>query len=263
MLPSSLLTWFHPGPGYLRILTYSLLLVTLQACSSSDAVETGELVVQDLVTGTGDVVEAGMTLIVSYTGTLPDGSVFDSTSERDRNFMFTVGVGRVIEGWDTGLLGMRVGGVRRLIIPSHLAFGRNGQCFSDGTCAVPANTDVTYEVTLVGILDSVRIEDDKIGGGEEAVPGSVLFVQYVGTFQDGTVFDSSDANGGAFQFTLGAGRVIKGWDEGIVGMRVGGVRFLTIPPNQAYGQFGSSSIPPYAILIFRVELVQVILPPSG
>ncbi len=247
-----------------RLLLYVALILSATACSSSsDSAPQGELGIQDLVSGTGDVVENGMTLIVSYIGTLPDGSVFDATSERNRDFMFTLGVGKVIEGWDTGIVGMRVGGVRRLDIPSHLAFGRNGQCFSDGTCAVQPNTDVSYEVTVVDILDSVQTRDETVGTGEEAVPGSVLFVEYVGTFQDGTVFDASQFQGGAFQFTLGSGQVISGWDEGIVGMHVGGVRFLTIPPSQAYGQFGSGAIPPYTVLLFRIELVQLVPPPTG
>jgi FKBP-type peptidyl-prolyl cis-trans isomerase len=98
------------------------------------------------------------------------------------------------------------------------------------------------------------IKDSKVGTGAEAQAGNLITVKYTGWLKDGTKFDSSDA----FQFTLGAGRVIKGWDQGVEGMKVGGTRVLYIPPDLAYGEQGSPpKIPPNATLKFKVKLLAV------
>jgi FKBP-type peptidyl-prolyl cis-trans isomerase FkpA len=98
----------------------------------------------------------------------------------------------------------------------------------------------------------------KKGSGAEAVAGKNVSVHYTGWLTDGKEFDSSRDRGEPIEFILGAGRVIKGWDEGVTGMKVGGKRQLRIPPQLAYGQRGFSPvIPPNATLIFDVELVRV------
>jgi len=239
-----------------------MLAVSLQACDS-DSSESGELIVTDLIEGDGEVVAPGMTLITQYVGRFEDGTQFDSSDELGEDWVFTLGVGQVLEGWDNGLSGMRVGGTRRLEIPSHMAFGRSGQCFSDGTCAVPPNTDVVYDVTVIDIFDEVIIEDIVEGDGEVAEPQDVLFVEYIGQLRNGQVFDSSNLTGSTFQFTLGRGNVIPGWDLGLQGMKVGGKRRLTIPPVLAYGPYGAgSAVPPFAILIFEIDLVQIVKAPT-
>jgi rhodanese-related sulfurtransferase len=109
-----------------------------------------------------------------------------------------------------------------------------------------------------GPVSNVAIEEIKIGQGIEALPYSVVDVQYTGKLEEGTVFDSSVGRGEPFRFTLGAGQVIPGWDMGIQGMKPGGKRVLTIPPELAYGNAGAGDkIPPNATLIFDVELVTV------
>jgi peptidylprolyl isomerase len=102
------------------------------------------------------------------------------------------------------------------------------------------------------------IEDVKIGTGALATPGKTVSAIYTGTLTNGTKFDATaDHDGKPIQFVLGAGRVIKGWDQGIDGMKVGGKRKLTIPPHLAYGEPGMGPIPPNATLLFDVELVGV------
>lgn len=109
----------------------------------------------------------------------------------------------------------------------------------------------------VTTASGLRITELLVGEGAEAVSGEMVSVDYRGTLTNGREFDSSYGRG-AFQFPLGAGRVIKGWDEGVAGMRVGGKRRLVIPPDLAYGERGAGGvIPPNATLIFEVELLAV------
>ncbi len=107
-------------------------------------------------------------------------------------------------------------------------------------------------------VTSLQVRDDKVGTGAEASPGRTVSVHYTGRLLDGTKFDSSRDRNEPFDFRLGAGEVIPGWDEGVKGMRVGGVRHLTIPSNMAYGATGSPpAIPPNAALQFDIELLDV------
>ncbi|TCD55308.1 FKBP-type peptidyl-prolyl cis-trans isomerase [Synechococcus sp. BS55D] len=109
------------------------------------------------------------------------------------------------------------------------------------------------QITASGL----RITDLVVGTGAEASAGQTVVVNYRGTLENGKEFDSS-YNRGPFSFPLGAGRVIKGWDEGVAGMKVGGKRKLVIPPDLGYGSRGAGGIiPPNATLIFEVELLEV------
>ncbi|MCA9363117.1 FKBP-type peptidyl-prolyl cis-trans isomerase [Candidatus Kaiserbacteria bacterium] len=101
------------------------------------------------------------------------------------------------------------------------------------------------------------IDDVKIGAGEEVKSGDTVSVHYIGTLQNGTEFDNSRKRGEPFQFKIGAGMVIKGWDEGLLGMKVGGQRVLVIPPDKAYGEEGVGPIPPNSTLVFAIELVDI------
>lgn len=102
----------------------------------------------------------------------------------------------------------------------------------------------------------LKFEDTTVGGGAVASKGQTVSVHYTGWLENGTKFDSSKDRNDPFEFKLGTGQVIRGWDEGVAGMKVGGVRRLTIPPQLGYGDRGAGGvIPPKATLIFEVELL--------
>jgi FKBP-type peptidyl-prolyl cis-trans isomerase len=111
--------------------------------------------------------------------------------------------------------------------------------------------------TIQPVMSELKIEDIKVGTGAEAVAGKLITVNYLGTLLDGTKFDSSYDRGTPFQFTLGAGEVIQGWDQGFAGMKVGGKRKLTIPSELGYGASAVGGIPANSTLIFEVELLKV------
>ncbi|MBT3449194.1 MAG: FKBP-type peptidyl-prolyl cis-trans isomerase [Bacteroidetes Order II. Incertae sedis bacterium] len=244
-----------------RLALLLCLIIVATGCDSDSSEDKGEVIITDLTEGTGDEIGNGITIVVEYVGRFTDGVQFDSTEESGRQFRFTLGAGQVLKGWDQGLIGMKVGGVRRLEIPSHLAFGKNGQTLSTGEVVVPPNTDVEYDVTLIDIFDEVITQDIIVGDGEVAELGDVLVVDYIGQYYDdrGQVFDASSIGGSYFIFTLGSGSVIQGWDVGLQGMAVGTTRTMIIPPFLAYGAFGQgTTIPPYTILFFTVKLVDLI-----
>ncbi len=118
--------------------------------------------------------------------------------------------------------------------------------------------EATSTATATTVVDELLIEDLIDGTGEEAVNGKLVTVHYTGTLTNGKKFDSSLDRNEPFQFTLGEGRVIQGWEQGLIGMKVDGKRKLTIPASLAYGDQGAgSSIPPGATLIFEIELLKV------
>lgn len=112
--------------------------------------------------------------------------------------------------------------------------------------------------TTPGTTGQLTMTEPVVGTGAEATPGKTVTVHYTGWLTDGKKFDSSLDRKDPFKFVLGAGQVIRGWDIGVTGMKVGGKRKLTIPPNMAYGERGAGGvIPPNATLIFDVELLNV------
>jgi FKBP-type peptidyl-prolyl cis-trans isomerase len=123
---------------------------------------------------------------------------------------------------------------------------------------VPSNAEKTAATASPAASEKVKMEDLKVGTGKEVKPGDTISVNYKGTLTNGKQFDSSYDRNTPFETKIGVGAVIKGWDEGIVGMKVGGKRKLTIPPSLGYGSAGAgSSIPPNSTLIFEVELLSI------
>ena len=215
-----------------------------------------DLKIEELKVGTGAEAKTGDEVQVHYTGWLTDGTKFDSSVDRGQPFSFTLGVGMVIRGWDEGVVGMKVGGKRKLTIPAHMGYGARG---AGGV--IPPNATLVFEVELLGITEvppegELVIEEVLEGKGEAAANGRTVRVHYRGCLEDGTVFDSSYERGDPIEFPLGAGMVIAGWEQGLQGLKVGGKRKLTIPYNLGYGAQGYPGvIPPYPTLIFDVELV--------
>ena len=220
--------------------------------------------------GDGDEAFAGQTVEVHYTGWLyvdgERGEKFDSSVDRGEPFPFVLGGCQVIHGWDQGVQGMRVGGRRELIVGPSMGYGSRS-----AGAAIPPNATLEFEVELLRILATpdetegaaVQIIDHEIGEGDEAVPGCTVEVHYTGWLyvngERGEKFDSSVDRGEPFPFGLGVGQVIRGWDEGVAGMKVGGRRELIIPPEMGYGAAGAGGvIPPDATLNFEIELLQIL-----
>lgn len=140
--------------------------------------------------------------------------------------------------------------------------------FPSAAATQPAAADTSLTTTdqqtttMPTDASSLQISDEVVGTGATAQAGDMVTVNYVGTLTNGTVFDASANHGNAgFPFVLGAGQVIKGWDEGVAGMRVGGKRRLIIPPALAYGsQAVGNVIPANSTLVFEVELTKVQAP---
>lgn len=140
-------------------------------------------------------------------------------------------------------------GIVLFTVFAYLAFGR-----SKGE---PAEKMVTEPAQSAQPSGELKIEDTQVGTGEEVKSGGTVSIHYKGTLTDGTVFDSSYDRGEPFETVIGVGQVIQGWDQGVVGMKVGGKRKLTIPPELGYGNQPVGTIPPNSTLIFEVELLGV------
>ena len=189
---------------------------------------------------------------------------------------------------EQGLVGMRAGGVRKLVVPPDLAYGKDGageipaaaELFIDiELLKVQARAEPNFQIDLLTILlgggelrylnvkhiknGNVQVArlgfvDKEMGTGQPVEKGDTVLVLYTGTFKNGKVFDTNKKpDGKPLPFQVGGGNVIPGFDEGLVGMRNGGVRRLIIPPELAYGEQGIDGvIPPNSELHFEVELLE-------
>ncbi len=219
---------------------------------------------EDLEVGDGPTLEMGWLAAIAYTGWIYDPDASDNRGDVvgsapvEAPAPFRVGIGQLIPGVDQGILGMRVGGRRRIVVPPDLGFG------ASGTSGIPGNATLLYEIELLA-ADEVPFSANDLtaGDGPEAEAGQSLSVVYRGWIYDllaeenkGDLFDSNTADS-PYTFTLGAGTVIEGWERGVPGLRVGGVRRLVIPHELGYGTTASGPIPAYSTLLFEVELLAI------
>ncbi|KAI9539602.1 Peptidyl-prolyl cis-trans isomerase fkbp10 [Dissostichus eleginoides] len=190
-----------------------------------------------------------------------DGKKFDSSYDRGKAFISQVGFGRLIAGMDRGLQGMCVNEKRRITIPPHLAYGSIG---AGGV--IPPDAVLVYDILLLDIWnneDKVDIRSFGKPAGCKRTTKTSDFIRYHynGTLLSGAAFDSSYARNSTYDAYLGQGDLIKGMDEGLLGMCVGERRIIIVPPFLAYGETGhGTSVPPQATLVFEVLLVDVFNP---
>lgn len=231
--------------------------------------------------GHGKNITAGATVNVNYTGMFMDGKKFDSNTDSAfhhvQPFMLEVGKGKVIKGWDEGLQLLKYGSKARFYIPSGLAYGLHGNQ------QIPANSILVFDVEILADqseLDETLIKEyisknkltatrtpsglyyvmTKKGSGANATPGKKVSMNYTGKTLNGKVFDSNTdpefKHVQPFEFNLGQGQVIKGWDEGVQLLNTGARATFLIPSGLGYGAQGAGqAIPPNAVLLFDVELV--------
>lgn len=215
--------------------------------------DTTNLIKKDLVVGKGVAVQNYDEVTVDYSGTLTDGKKFDSSYDRHEPFKFIVGLGSVIKGWDLGLIGMKVGGKRSLVIPPELAYGKRAV----GNGLIPANSTLDFTVEVHKIdhpMKRVKVTVVKAGSGPGAKPGDSLAVDYKGSLLNGTVFDDSAKHGEPLQLQLGRTGLIPGFTLGLIGMKKDEVRKIEIPADLAYGKEARGDIPANSVLVFELTL---------
>ncbi|KAM4525453.1 peptidyl-prolyl cis-trans isomerase FKBP9 [Odontesthes bonariensis] len=193
-----------------------------------------------------------------YNATFVDGKIFDSSRQIGAAKVGLIGEGRLIAGIDKGLQGMCVNERRTITIPPHLAYGSTG-----AGDTVPPDATLVFDVVLLDLWNKVDLVVTKTISTPKDCRRSVMrtdFVRYHfnGTLLDGTVFDSSYTRKQTHNSLVGEGWLVKGLDEGLLGMCVGEIRNIIIPPFKAYGEKGSGTeIPSQATLVFNVLLVDV------
>lgn len=204
--------------------------------------------VQDRVVGTGAEVVLGAGVEVHYVGMLADGTAFDASKDRGQTFVFRVGQHAVIRGWEDGLLGMRVGGVRRLVIPASEGYG------SKAVGPIPADSTLYFEVELHGVTppraapvapapvpddewvvlkSGVRVADLVAGDGEKVKPGHRVCIDWV-TFRDGAPVDQTFTRERCTWLRLDDGDLPVAVEDGLAKMCAGGTRLVELPTGEVW-----------------------------
>lgn len=217
--------------------------------------------------GEGEPVKKRQLVQVHYTGWLTDSTKFDSSHDRGEPLEFALGAGQVIQGWDIGIEGMKLGEIRNLKIPAVLAYG------SSAVGPIPANSDLFFQVELVGaqkgleadtllkpdalkwktLQPGIEIFDEKTGTGTELRTGMELTFHYTGWLTNGHKFGSTKDLGRPAKTVLGMGKLVKGLELSLESLKQGGVRWVRLSPSAAYGPVPMTNIPANSVLIFRVQ----------
>ncbi len=245
--------------------------------------------VTETAVGTGRAAASGDIVTFTYVGYLYDstksdfkGAKVESSVDLNTTYTATVGVGAMLTGWDQTLLGMQPGGKRTAILPANLAYGantRDAQTVNGiAYAAIAANSPMVYDFQMITVIPQITIPNqppptvttvvaNTPGTGTTVVAGKQITVNYTGWLYDGTranfkgaQFDSSlAADRKPLGFTVGdttsSTSVIPGFSTAVTGMLVGGSRTVIIPPDQAYGAAGTSSIPGNATLVFDITVL--------
>ena len=211
---------------------------------------------EDTEVGTGAEAKAGQHVHVHYTGWLYNdgvqGAKFDSSRDRNDPFAFSLGAGQVIKGWDQGMVGLKENGKRQLTIPGDLAYGKAGA--GDD---IPPDATLKFDVKLIK-LDRIESKILVEGKGDGAVGGDSCEVNYILTDADGKKIDSSYDRNQTLPVTIGRSQLITGFTAGLMGMKQGEKRKITIPYQFAYGEKGRPPvIAPKATLFFEIEMVKL------
>ena len=265
-----------------------LVLVSVFACSQKSEVKKlkSGLTYIDNKVGDGAEAKAHELVTIHFTGWVVKDSTNlygdwsnDSTQAINKiadsramgkEIKFVLGEKSFINGADEGIEGMKVGGVRTIVIPYNLAYGEAGMG------PIPPKTDIKLQVELLKVQDKIDVkmwdvDPSKLkttksglkyaiikeGEGDNIKKGNVVTVNYSGFLEDGTKFDSSVERDEPFSFVAGMKQVIPGWDEGVTLAKKGTKIRLVVPPNLAYGNMKVGAIPPNSTLIFDIEILDV------
>lgn len=213
----------------------------------------GKVEIKDTLEGKGLVSQPGDILTVDYTGKLVDGKQFDSSVGK-KPFQFIIGAGQVIKGWEQGMLGMKPGGKRELTIPSDLGYGANGAGET-----IPPNSVLKFDVSMIKI-DRIKSEILTKGTGTAVAKGGdscELHVELSDTAGK-VLWTTKEGAGQLFPITIGRTGLIKGFTAGVIGMKQGEIRKITVPGEFGYGPEGRPpTIAPNATLIFKIEMVKL------
>lgn len=233
-----------------------------------------ELVITDLVEGTGDAAVEGDTVLVNYVGVRSaDGTEFDNSYD-GQPYPVVLGSGGVIPGWEQGLVGIKTGGRRQLDIPADLAYGdepqgdviQAGDALSfviDALAVVPASDPAdapTDSVPVSSGATELTTEDIVVGDGAEVVEGSLVFVEIVAYRGDtAEEINTTWGQGGPVALQASEDQTIPGLANGLLGMKAGGRRMIVMPPDVAFGDGGNEELglPADTDLILVVDLVSV------
>lgn len=224
----------------------------------------------DFKVGDGEQPQQGAIVTLNFTGWLTDGKLFDTSATRQQEVKYKLA--HAVPGWQEGIGSMRAGGIRRLEIPAELGFGERG-----APGKIPPNADLIYEIELLSVIQpptqtsvegiepvvlesGLKYWDIKVGEGTAAELGSTVEQHMSVWYKDGDLFHSSRQLGRPETQRVGLFPV-KGWNEGMVGMKPGGKRCLEIPPALAFGEEGRpGQIPPNSTFIIEVDLLTVTPP---